>query len=428
MASSPRVLVLGLNYPPEKTGISPYTGSMARGLARRGFITRVLTTHPHYPDWRVQPGYGQWSRSEQIDGVDVTRLKHYVPRQPKGVRRALSEATFGIRSASRKWDDPDAIVVVSPALISSLLAVVRAKVTHRNRPLVVWVQDLYTLGMLETGETSGLAVRVMSALEGCLLRSADRVIVIHDRFATRVVEDFGVRRDRVEVVRNWTHLPHSPSVDIAASRARLGWSPGETIVLHAGNMGVKQGLDNVVHAARLASERQLPVRFVLLGHGSQCERLKLAGAGIGALQFLAPLDDADFTAALASADSLLVNELPGVAEMAVPSKLTSYFSAGRPVIASTDVGGITADEVRAADAGVVVPAGDPEALLEAVIALASDPGRAEHLGRNGRLYRKTVLDEESAINRFSEMLTRLIARDARATHSVPHTLDPSSTT
>ena len=77
--TSPRVLVLGLNYPPEKTGISPYTGSMARGLARRGFITRVLTTHPHYPDWKVQPGYGEWSRSEQIDGVAVTRLKHYVP-------------------------------------------------------------------------------------------------------------------------------------------------------------------------------------------------------------------------------------------------------------------------------------------------------------------------------------------------------------
>ncbi len=218
----------------------------------------------------------------------------------------------------------------------------------------------------------------MSALEGWLLRSADRVVVIHDRFATRVVEDFGVparpRRGRAQL-------------DASASRARVstsrprghdfGWSPGETVVLHAGNMGVKQGLDNVVHAARLASERQLPVRFVLLGHGSQCERLKLAGAGIDALQFLAPLDDADFTAALASADSLLVNELPGVSEMAVPSKLTSYFSAGRPVIAATDVGGITADEIRAADAGVVVPAGDPEALLDAVIALASDrwPGR-----------------------------------------------------
>ena len=428
MASPQRVLVLGLNYPPERTGISPYTGSMARGLARRGFITRVLTTHPHYPDWKVRAGYGQWSRSEHLSGVDVTRLKHYVPSTPKGLLRAISEATFGARVAVHEWDEPDAIVVVSPALISSLFAALRARITHRKTPLVVWVQDLYTLGMVETGQAGGLSLKVMAAVEGWLLRHADRVVVIHDRFAKRVAEDFGVPTDRIEVVRNWTHLPPAPDVDVLAARARLGWAPGETIVLHAGNMGVKQGLQNVVEAARLASQRNLPVRFVLLGHGAERERLQALGAGLDTLQFLAPLNDVEFGNALASADCLLVNELPGVSEMAVPSKLTSYFSAGRPVVAATDVSGITAEEIRNADAGVVVPSGDPAALVDAVFELAGDPDHSEHLGQNGLLYRKTVLDEESAINRFTQMLTRLISKDDRATHSVPHTLDPSSTT
>lgn len=411
--ASPRVLVLGLNYPPEKTGISPYTGSMARGLARRGFVTRVLTTHPHYPDWRVQPGYGQWSRNEKLDGVRVTRMKHFVPRRPKGMARALSEASFGLRAATHSWSGPDAIVLVSPALISSLISAVRAKLTHRKKPVVVWVQDLYTLGMVETGQASGLSVRVMAAMEGWLLRHCDRVVVIHDRFATRVAEDFGVPRERIEVVRNWTHLPPSVEVDIPAARAGFGWASDECVVLHAGNMGVKQGLDNVVAAARLASERGLRVRFVLLGHGSEAEHLKRIGAGVDTLQFLAPLSDAEFAAALTSADILLVNELPGVAEMAVPSKLTSYFSAGRPVVAATDLGGITADEIRAADAGVVVPAGDPESLLGAVASLAADSELAGKFGKNGSLYRKTVLDEESAITLFTEILTRLISARSR---------------
>lgn len=318
-------------------------------------------------------------------------------------------------------------MVVSPALISSLISAVRAKVTHRRTPLIVWVQDLYTLGMVETGQAGGFTVRVMAALEGWLLRNADRVVVIHDRFADRVAVDFGVRRENIQVVRNWTHLPPAPDVDVPTARAALGWAPGEVIVLHAGNMGVKQGLDNVVSAARLAAERGIPIRFVLLGHGSERDRLKALGAGLPTLEFLSPLNDADFFAALAGADSLLVNELQGVSEMAVPSKLTSYFSAGRPVVAATDVSGITAEEVRNADAGVVVPAGDPEALLEAVTTLAADPGRAEHLGKNGRHYRQTVLEEESAINTFSEMLTRLIASDDRIAHGVDITLDPSST-
>jgi glycosyltransferase involved in cell wall biosynthesis len=223
-------------------------------------------------------------------------------------------------------------------------------------------------------------------------------------------------------VRNWTHLPPAKTVDVAATRAQFGWSDDEEVVLHAGNMGVKQGLGNVIDAARLAAERGERVRFVLLGAGSELQRLKEAGSGIPTLQFLSPLNDADFAAALGSADCLLVNELPGVSEMAVPSKLTSYFSAGRPVIAATDVTGITADEIRNADAGVVVPAGDPAALLEAVSALAADPEGSRRLGANGRHYRSTVLDEESAIDQFTEMLRRLIPTDDRVAVSVPDTL------
>lgn len=419
---SHQVLILGLNYSPEPTGISPYTGSMARGLARRGLITRVLTTHPHYPDWKVRPGYGQWSRSEHLDGVDVTRLKHYVPSTPKGLKRLASEVSFGARLATRRWKRADVVVAVSPALVSSAFAAVKARTTHRGVPLVVWVQDLYTLGLAETGQATGLVVRTMSAIEGWLLRSADRVVVIHDRFAARVAEDFGVSPDRIEVVRNWTHLPPAPDVDVDAARVAFGWTPAETVVLHAGNMGVKQGLENVVEAARLAETRGLPVRFVLLGAGSQLQRLKEAGAGIRNLQFLSPLNDADFTAALHSSDCLLVNELPGVSEMAVPSKLTSYFSAGRPVVAATDVGGITADEIRNADAGVVVPAGDPAALLDAVSTLAADPDGSRRLGANGRHYRSTVLDEDSAIHQFTEMLTRLITSDDRVSAGVQGTL------
>lgn len=415
------VLMLGMNYPPEPTGISPYTGAMARGLAHRGFVARVLTTHPHYPDWKVKPGYGQWSRNEHLDGVDVTRLKHYVPNPPKGLRRLASEASFGARLITRRWKAPEAIVVVSPALISSWLASVKAKILHRKAPLIVWVQDLYALGLSETGQAGGLVVKIMSALEGSLLRRADTIIVIHDRFATRVSQDFNVPRERIEVIRNWTHLPPAPDVDVTHARSRFGWQDGETIVLHAGNMGVKQGLGNVVDAARIAEQRGVRVRFVMLGGGSELASLKAQSAGLSTIEFMAPLDDGNFAAALASADCLLVNELPGVAEMAVPSKLTSYFSAGRPVVAATDVTGITADEIRAADAGVVVPAGQPHALLEAVTALASDESEAQRFGANGRNYRSTVLDEESAIDHFTQMLMRLIPSKNRITDAVSST-------
>lgn len=400
---SPRVLVLGLNYPPEHTGIAPYTGAMSRGLARRGFAARVVAAHPHYPDWKVKPGYGQWSRNEHLDGVAVKRVRHYVPNPPKGARRLASEVSFGARSTVSRWGSPDAIVLVSPAMISSAMAALRAKALHRSAPLIVWVQDLYARGMAETGQ-GGRAAQALGAIEGRLLRSADRVVVIHDRFAEIIARDFGVDRDRITVVRNWTHLSPFPPIDVAASRERLGWRPDETVVLHTGNMGVKQGLASVIDAARVVERQGDPVRFVLVGDGGEREKLQALARSVEPLQFVPPLDDADYAAALKSADILLVNELAGVAEMAVPSKLTSYFQAERPVIAATDPSGITAGEIRSANAGIVVPAGDPEALRNAALELRANPDRAAALGANGLHYRQTVLDEETAITKFADML------------------------
>lgn len=400
---SPRVLVLGINYPPEHTGIAPYTGAMSRGLARRGIAARVIAARPHYPDWKVKPGYEYWSRSEHLHGVAVKRVWHYIPNPPKGVRRLASEVSFGARSAFSRWGSPDAIVVVSPAMISSAMAALKAKALHRSAPLIVWVQDLYARGMAETGQ-GRRAAQALGVIEGRLLRSADRVVVIHDRFAEIIARDFGVDRGRITVVRNWTHLAPFPPIDVAASRERFGWKPDETVVLHTGNMGVKQGLENVIEAARLVEGHGHPVRFVLVGDGGERERLQALARGVAPLQFIPPLDDTDYAAALKSADILLVNELAGVAEMAVPSKLTSYFQAERPVIAATDPTGITAGEIRAADAGIVVAAGDPDALRVATLELRASPERAAAFGANGLRYRQTELDEEAAVDKFAEVL------------------------
>ena len=114
------------------------------------------------------------------------------------------------------------------------------------------------------------------------------------------------------------------------------------------------------------------------------------------LRFLPSLPDGEFETALAAADVLVLNERPGVAEMCVPSKLTSYFAAGRPVVAATAKDGAAATEVRAADAGLVLPPARPELLVEAACALGADRIGAARLGSNARLYAARVYAERTA--------------------------------
>ena len=149
--------------------------------------------------------------------------------------------------------------------------------------------------------------------------------MIHAGFMTDLVEHLGVDRRRIREIRNWTHVdPPDPSAS-AAFRNAHGWGADEVVVLHAGNMGYKQGLENVIAAAELAARSGSRTRFVLLGDGNQRVSLEAAGAGVRTLEFLPPVSEEEFPAALGAADVLLVNERPGVAQMAVPSKLTSYF-------------------------------------------------------------------------------------------------------
>src|SRR5690606_38384852 len=119
-------------YAPETTGIAPYTTSLAEGLAARGHRVTVVTAHPHYPEWRIRDGYGAWSAREEQGGASVHRVRHYVPRKPRGVRRLLSELTLGLRFLAAPWHQPDVVLLVSPALFASGAALLRARWSRRR--------------------------------------------------------------------------------------------------------------------------------------------------------------------------------------------------------------------------------------------------------------------------------------------------------
>lgn len=404
-----RILILGLNYAPEPTGIAPYTASLAKGLVQRGHRVIVKTTHPHYPEWRIREGYGSWSHRETIAGVRVERLLHYVPQQPSSLRRVLSEMTFGLRATFSRWGRPDLVVLVSPALFSSAVAAVKMRTVLRGVPHVVWVQDIYGLGVAETGTGGGAVAKLISRLESKLLRDATGVAVIHDRFAEHVQKRLDVRPSGIRVVRNWTHLEEFELPHREKTRRALGWDDDLTVALHAGNMGVKQGLENVVGAARLAETRGEKVRFVLLGRGNQRDKIEYLARGIKNIQFIDPLPDLEYQATMAAADALIVNEKPGVAEMAVPSKLTSYFSTGLPIIAATDEGSVTAGEIETSGGGIRVNAGNATALLDATVRLKDNPDEARAMGARGLEFRNTVLAEGAAISNFDSWISSLVA-------------------
>jgi glycosyltransferase involved in cell wall biosynthesis len=419
-----RITILGVNYRPELTGIAPYTADLAEGLTRRGHYVNVVTGFPHYPEWFPDPRYGGSEITEIINGVTVTRLRHFVPPNMTVSQRSRLELSFGWRaivspavSAAR---DSDAVICVSPALLASALALGRLRAVRGGPALGVWVQDLYSRGVVETGVMDGRSARMVSRLESQILRSADGVVVIHDRFAAHLHDALRVPRERVSVIPNWSHMStNRPSFTREQARDMLGWRQDATIALHAGNMGLKQGLENVIAAAQLADAQASPVEFVLLGDGNQREHLEGLGEHVRSLRFLRPIPDEQFSAALYAADALLVNEGTGISEMAVPSKLTSYLASGRPVIAATHENSVTHCELKRSGAGIQVPPGSPEQLLSAVIRLGGDRDLSDRLGRAGLDHLSCDLGREPALDRFECWLGKLVVGQRGSDRNAP---------
>jgi glycosyltransferase involved in cell wall biosynthesis len=401
------VAILGINYAPEPTGIAPYTTRLAEGLSKRGHHVEVLTGYAHYPQWKRHAGSSGLRTSDEIGGVHVRRFNHVVPTDLSFRGRVAMELTYGLQLMTTRWGRPEVMLCITPPLLAATMSAARARMTWHRPSVGVLVHDLYSRGVEETGATSAVTARMVRALESTALRLADDVAVIHAGFTADLVEQLGVSPGRIREIRNWTHVDAPNPAASAAFRDARGWDADQVVVLHAGNMGYKQGLENVVVAAKLAARDERPVRFVLLGDGNQRPSLEIAGAGVETLEFLPPVSELDYPAALGAADVLLVNERPGVAHMAVPSKLTSYFRSGKPILAATAAEGFTASELAASGAGVRVPADRPDLLLTEALRLAGDGTLAARLGEAGRSYCDVLLSEEAALDRYEQWIVDL---------------------
>ena len=414
MIKGSNITVVSQFYWPEHVGIAPYSTRLAEHLAGQGAHVEVFTAMPHYPAWRIDSERyrGHLRVREERHGVAVNRMWHYIPQRQSALRRAGYEATLFAHALARRSPPSDAVIGVIPSLSAGAIARTYARRQHCNYGIVV--QDLSGQAARQSGITStGLVGTVTSGLERWVLSAATRVAVVADAFRSHV-EAAGVPASHVTLLRNWFEQDGQPResspTELSELRRSLNWPDDEHIVLHAGNMGLKQGLEYVVDAAREAQARRLPLRFVLMGDGSQRPAIEERSAGLGNFQLLPNVPRHESDRIMSAADVLLVNERRTIVDMALPSKLTSYFMAGRPVVAAVTPAGTTAQELRRADTGIVVEPENPSALVDAVMKLVANPTLGKELAVRGTTYATEELSAGRALERAERFVEELLSR------------------
>lgn len=400
-----KILVYGINYSPELTGIGKYTGEMVAWMAREGHEVRVITAPPYYPQWKVGERYSAWRYRREEGEATVWRCPLYVPKQPSTLKRLLHLGSFALSSffplmAQRRWK-PDRIIGVVPTLFCT--PGMRLLATLSGARTVLHIQDyevdaMLGLGMAGKGKRGSVA-RLATAFERSALRNVDNVSTISRSMMNKAREK-GVAAEKILFFPNWSEVARFQDVndaDVTALRQQLGLPEGKKIVLYSGNIGEKQGLEKVIDAAERLRDR--PLIFAIVGQGGGKARLENMARerGLPNIKFL-PLQPYNaLPALLKMGDCHLVVQKRGAADAVLPSKLTNILAVGGNAVTTaephTELGQLCA---RYPGIAVCVEPESTDALVNGISQALAMPKN----NTTAREYAERTLNKENVLRQF----------------------------
>ena len=379
-----KLLFLSMHYKPEPC--DSRTSQLAAGMAAAGHEATVVTSFPNYPFGKIYDGYKQkLCKKERIDGVNVVRVPMFPDHSKSKKRRALSYLSFGFSSAflaalfTRR---PDMIWIHHPPLTTGISGYVLAKI--KRVPFVYEIHDLWPHTLMSTGMVrEGRVTKTIKKVCDFLHRRAAAIVVTSVGMKEELIKD-GIAADKIHVFHQWAasenqQTSREPEV---AEKHDLN---GKFNVLFTGNIGVAQGLDTVLDAAKLlANEPNLQI--TLVGSGVEAVRLqeRASTEEITNVKFVGQVTHAKVQQLLPWADGLLVHLTNDpLFAITIPSKTQTYLAAGRPILCG--VNGDTAKLVADSYGGPCFASQDPQAMANAILELKGmTAGAREQLGLNAR--------------------------------------------
>ncbi|SHL88102.1 WcaI family glycosyltransferase [Chitinophaga sp. CF418] len=405
-----RLLLIGGNYAPELTGIGKYNGEMIRWLADNGYDCTVITSFPHYPQWKVQAPYQKsryWFRKEVADNNNITvyRCPQYIPSQPTGKKRLLMDFSFGLSVTMKLLQQLltrkiDIVVVVAPPFHLGLLAVLYKKL--RGARFLYHIQDLQIEAARDLKMISSPSlIRSLFRMERFILRHADIVSSISDGMMKKVQGKIG---QEVSFLPNWVDVTFfHPLENRAQIKTEYGFSATDKVILYAGAIGEKQGLEAILQVAD-SMKKDARVKFLICGAGPYREQLRQQAvtSQLDNVYFRDPEPFDRFNRLLNMADVHLVIQKASAGDLVMPSKLTTILAVGGLALVTANEHTSLYSLVKENNIGIVIEAENTDALKEGICLAIYK--RQEHITRNAWQYALNYLAIDKIMSRLDQVI------------------------
>jgi len=302
-------------------------------------------------------------------------------------------------------DKADAYGVSAKNKTFSLLKIYKlAKKIIREKNIdVISVQDQYYLGllglMLARKFRKGLEIQVhgfekyfclRKLIAKYILPRANAVRCVSQRLKRQLIDEFGVREERITVVPIFSQR-------ITDNAERITHNNGRFIFLTVGRLVLVKNIGMQIRAMAEVIKKYPNTELWIVGDGEErkkLEKLRYALCATHYVKFLGWQDNLEKFYRQADAFLLISNsEGWGLAVIEVASYGLS--------IIMTDVG-CAGEVIKNGESGIVIPVGDQKKLEEAMIKLIKDENLRKKLGEGAREAVKSLPGKEAILNLYKE--------------------------
>ena len=257
----------------------------------------------------------------------------------------------------------DVILLSNPSFEVGLPYAVLASL--RRKPAIYSVHDVYP----DVGIKLGIfhnpwVVRFITSTEKFCLDQAVFVRILSETFAP-AMRSLGVPEGKIELIYDWVDTELIKPLPRKNSFSYEFGLVDSFVILYAGNIGLSQGLGNVLTAAKSSriSLSSVSCLLVMGQEGIQLEN-EAVRRGLSNVLFIPFQTRARLPEVLATADISLVVLQKGIGSASLPSKSFSIMSSGRPLLASVDPDSDLSRLVERSQCGICVLPEDFDALTK----------------------------------------------------------------
>jgi colanic acid biosynthesis glycosyl transferase WcaI len=405
-----KILIVSQYFWPENFRIN----ELVLELRALGCEITVLTGKPNYPSGQIFPQFRKNPNDfSEYNGVQIIRVP-ILPRGRDKIRLVLNYLSFVVAGSilgplllrGKKFDE---IFIFQTSPITAAIPAIIINFQKKAR-LSIWVLDLWPEALLAMRILkNGYAYTIFEKIVKWIYGSCDRIYISSQGFLPSV-KKYVLNENKISYFPQWVESEYIEEICDANNASKLICGKNFNIV-YAGNLGESQDFESIIMAAEILKETGILI--YLIGDGrvrdwlvEEISRRKLTKTVI-----LLGAYPSNFMKSLyAQASALLVSLRHGpVFSTALPGKIQTYLSVGKPIIGMLD--GEGARVLKESGSALVVPAGNYIDLASNIILLRNmSPDQRNQMGFLGVEYAEKHFNKKYLIKSLISDMKSICAR------------------